>query len=94
MSIEFNIGIAIAIAISIGIPAFIVWRSRPTKTDLAVWELGFNDGAEGRTPEKWDHPHNARTYLEAYEDGSRGRTRRADAEKIRNRQKRTEGGTK
>lgn len=78
--------IALAALVVGGVPAFTIWAHRPTATDKAVYELGFNDGAEGRTPEKFDHPHNATTYREGYADGSRGRTRRADTEKLQRRQ--------
>lgn len=78
--------IVIALAVVAAVVIFTVWANRPTKTDTAVYDLGYSDGADGREPEQFEHPWNTRIYREAYEDGSRGRTRRADAETLRKRQ--------
>lgn len=74
--------VTIALALIAGVTALTFWCNRPTETDKAIYTLGFNDGADGRDMETFDHPHNQSIYREAYRDGSRGRTRRADAERL------------
>lgn len=84
-TMDYVLAPMIAVALIVGIGVIVFWANKPTKTDEAVYELGFNDGAEGREPEQWDHPRNRETYREGYADGSRGRNRRADAERLQKR---------
>lgn len=86
MSIEIIAPAAAAVALIAAIIGLVYWWHRPTATDKAVYTLGFNDGADGRKKENFEHPHNAMIYLEAYAHGSQGREIKADAATIRKRQ--------
>lgn len=67
-------------------PAVMMYRAgRPTESEQRAYNYGYEDGDLGAVMLDLENPTLHEIYLEGYIDGSRGRTRRADAEKLEKR---------